>query len=814
MKVLKFGGTSVANAKNIRHVAAIVAQSDAKKQVVVVSALGGVTDMLLQTATLAAAQDNSYKKILQKIESRHITTIQELIPLKKQSKVLSTVKSELNTLETLLEGASLIGEITPKLSDKIVSYGELLSSYIIYAFFTSEKLDASHVDSRTLIITNDNYGKATVDFKHTNTACTTYFKKEKQAIVVLGGFIASSVNGNSTTLGRGGSDYTAAIVAAAINAKELQIWTDVSGMFTANPKLVKQARAIAHISYEEAMELSHFGAKVLYPPTIQPVLAKGISIVIKNTFSPADEGTRITQKKNEEGKTVRGITHVADIALLSLEGPGMVGIPGISKRFFEVLSQANISIVLITQASSEHSICVGIAEKDVMKAVTAVETTFAYEIAQGKIQPIHTEKELAIIALVGDHMKHHQGLSGKMFSTLGKNNVNIRAIAQGASERNISAVIREEDVKKALNALHEEFFEENIKQLNLFVMGVGNVGSKFLNQISGQRAYLKKNLKLNVRVIGISNSRTMIFNEDGIALKEWEALLSKGEKADKAQFLTKVQTLNYRNSIFVDNTASEDIANTYAAYLAQSISVVTCNKIACSSDYSNYKSLKDLAREYNAPFLFETNVGAGLPIIDTLKNLIASGDRILRIQAVLSGSLNFVFNNFNDSTTFHDVVQQAKEEGYTEPDPKIDLSGVDVMRKILILARESDYKLNMEDIENQSFLPEESLATTTNEAFFSSLKKHETGFQKMYNKAIAADSKLKYVAQFENGKASVGLQHIPTDHDFYNLEGSDNIVLFYTERYPNQPMIIKGAGAGAAVTASGIFADIIRIGNF
>ena len=439
---------------------------------------------------------------------------------------------------------------------------------------------------------------------------------------------------------------------------------------------------------------------------------------------------------------------------------------------------------------------------------------FEYEIERGRIQPAIAETDLAIIALVGDNMKHHQGLSGKMFSTLGRNNVNIRAIAQGASERNISAVIDKNDVKKALNALHEEFFEENIKQLNLFVMGVGNVGAKFLEQVRQQRQFLKKNLKLNIRVIGMSNSRTMVFDEDGIPLKDWEQRLAEGQKADKTTFFETVQNLNYRNSIFVDNTASDEVASSYDSYLGNSISVVTCNKIACSSEYENYKTLKDLAREYNAPFLFETNVGAGLPIIDTLKHLIASGDRILKIQAVLSGSLNFVFNHFNDTTTFHDVVEQAKAEGYTEPDPKIDLSGIDVMRKILILARESGNRLEISDIENKPFLPKQSLDTDNNEDFFASLKKHEADFQKMYAEAQKADSKLKYVAQYEDGKASVGLQLIPKGHDFYNLEGSDNIVLFYTERYPNQPMIIKGAGAGAEVTASGIFADIIRIGNF
>lgn len=813
MKVLKFGGTSVAEPENIIKIKDIIAKEQ-NQIILVVSALGGVTDSLLQAGTLASKQDPSYKNVLTELENRHLHTVKELIPVTEQSKVLSKVKSEFNVLETLLEGAFFIGEITPKLSDKIVSYGELLSSYIISNYLVSEHIDADFKDSRELIITQKVNGKNAVNFTKTNGNCEAYFKNSNKKIIVCPGFISSSENGDGTTLGRGGSDYTAAIYAAAIDASILEIWTDVSGMFTANPKMVKQAKAIPHISYEEAMELSHFGAKVLYPPTIQPVLSKGISIVIKNTFSPEEAGTLITKSKNEKGKTVRGISHIGNIALLSLEGPGMVGIPGISKRFFEVLSLADISVVLITQASSEHSICVGISADDVEKAVAIVNEAFEYEIERGRIKKVIPEVGLAIVALVGDNMKSHQGLSGKMFSTLGKNNVNIRVIAQGASERNISCVIEQKDVKKALNALHEEFFEENIKQLNLFVMGVGNVGAKFLDQIRTQRKFLKENLKLNIRVIGISNSRTMFFDEKGIDLKEWQNELTSGEKAYKEKFLEKVNSLNFRNSIFVDNTASEEVSASYHNYLQNSISVVTCNKIACSSAYDNYWNLKSLARTYNAPFLFETNVGAGLPIIDTLKHLIASGDRILKIQAVLSGSLNFVFNNFNKDTTFHDVVKQAQEEGYTEPDPKIDLSGIDVMRKILILARESGNRLEIEDIKNKPLLPEESLNTDTNEDFFTSLKIHEPHFQSLLARAEAKNCKLKYVAQFDAGVASVGLQEIPKGHDFYTLEGSDNIVLFYTERYPNQPLIIKGAGAGSAVTASGIFADIIRIGNF
>ncbi|MEN1785516.1 MAG: bifunctional aspartate kinase/homoserine dehydrogenase I [Bacteroidota bacterium] len=814
MKVLKFGGTSVADAPNIKRVAAIVAADAAQKKVVVVSALGGLTDVLIKSLDLAAMRDEHYKVLLKEIESRHLTTIKALFPITEHSGILSKIKSELNDLDTLLEGAYLIGEKTPQLSDKVVSYGELCSSYIISKFFSSQGMNAALKNGRELITTDHSFGNAKVDFDRTNTTCKAYFDQNSELVTVVPGFVASTAGGASTTLGRGGSDYTAAIIAAATDAEELQIWTDVSGMYTAHPKIVKQAKCVSQISYEEAMELSHFGAKVLYPPTIQPVLSKKIPIWIKNTFAPEDEGTLITERQEGTGKTVRGISHVGGISLLSLEGPGMVGVPGISKRFFETLSQEAISVVLITQASSEHSICVAISDKDTLKAKDAVNLAFEYEIATKRIQPVIVEQDLAIIALIGDYMKSHQGLSGKMFSTLGKNNVNIRAIAQGASERNISAVIKQDDVKKALNALHEEFFEENTKQLNLFIMGVGNVGSRLLAQIAQQRDYLKHELQLNVRVIGISNSRKMAFNEEGIALNQWEGFLENGQQADANTFIETVKKLNYRNSIFVDNTASETVSQTYANYLRNSVSVVTCNKIACSSVFDNYKQLKQLSKQYSAPFLFETNVGAGLPIIDTLKHLIASGDKVRKIQAVLSGSLNFVFNTFNRSTTFHDVVKAAQEQGYTEPDPTIDLSGVDVMRKILILARESGYQLEIEDIENEAFLPEESLATNSNEAFFETLVRHEAGFQERYAKATDNNCKLKYVAQFEGGKAKVGLQEIPEGHDFYHLEGSDNIVLFYTERYPEQPMIIKGAGAGADVTASGIFADIIRIGNY
>ncbi|MEM8521042.1 bifunctional aspartate kinase/homoserine dehydrogenase I [Flavobacterium sp. PL12] len=814
MKVLKFGGSSVANAQNIKLVIDIIVNSAKdEKLIVVVSAFSKVTDLLQLASRKAAAGDESFKEILIEIEKKHLEAIKELIPISEQSSLLSHIKRIINHLETLLDGCYLLGELSLRTADTILSFGELLSSYIIAEALKQNLKNSGYKDSRELIKTNSHFGKASVNFEISNQLIIDYFESNENQVVVLPGFIAASLDGINTTLGRGGSDYSAAIMAGALNANQLEIWTDVNGMYTANPKVVKQAQPIAFISYQEAMELSHFGAKVLYPPTIQPVLRKNIPILIKNTFEPDAEGTYISNQEMTYKNPVKGISHIDNITLITLEGPGMIGVTGSSKRLFEVLSHQEINVIFITQASSEHSICIGILNSDADLAQEVINKAFEVEISQNKIDPCIVERNLCIIALVGENMKNHQGLSGRMFSTLGKNNVNIRAIAQGASERNISAVINERDVKKALNTLHENFFEENTKQLNLFVMGVGNVGEKFIEQIHQQNNYLKENLKINVRVVAISNSRKMHFDEEGIDLNEWQSLLQNGETADQENFISAVKDLNLRNSIFVDITANESISKTYEHYLKRNIAVVTCNKIACASEYDNYKKLKNLSQKFNAPFLFETNVGAGLPIIDTVKNLVASGDKVHKIQAVLSGSLNFIFNNFDQKNTFHDVVKEAGVQGFTEPDPKIDLSGIDVARKILILIRESGYQMEIDAITNESFMPAECLETTSNEAFFESLKVHASHFENIYKEALSKDSRLKYVAQFENGKANVGLRFIPKDHPFYNLEGKDNIVLFFTDRYVDQPLLIKGAGAGAAVTASGIFADVIRIGN-
>jgi len=811
MKVLKFGGSSVANSENIKKVLDIVFNTSKNSKVaVVVSAFGKTTDKLFAGANEALEDITTAKAILETIKEMHYQVIDDLIFMNKKE-VREEVTALFNRLNSIYEGAFLLQELSDKTLAKVYSFGERLSSYII-ANAAKELFDTTHQESRDLISTNNEYLNAQVNFKITNKNITSFFDKNKHQVTILGGFISSNIDSETTTLGRGGSDFSASIYAAALNADELQIWTDVSGMFTANPSVVKQAYPISEISYEEAMELSHFGAKVLYPPTIQPSLRKEIPIRIKNTFNPERAGTLICNHP-KNGNEVKGISHIEDISLITLEGGGMIGIPGFSKRLFETLSQQKINVVFITQASSEHSICVGVYENDAKKAKELLDETFSIEIERKKIKPIIVENDLAIIAVVGESMKNHQGLSGQMFSALGRNNVNIRAIAQGSSEKNISAVINKQHAKKALNTLHEQFFEDKTKQLNLFVTGVGNVGERFLAQVRQQNKFLKENLKLNIRVIGIANSRKMFFDNNGINLDNWKENLENGEPTTLERFRQKVKESNHRNSVFIDNTANQQVSEVYEKYLRDSISVVTCNKIACASSFDNYKVLKEVSRKYNASFLFETNVGAGLPIIDTLKNLINSGDRVHKIQAVLSGSLNFVFNNFDANSTFHDVVAEAQKEGYTEPDPKIDLSGVDVARKILILARESGYQLELKDIDNNSFLPQDTLNTSNNDAFYASLTKNEHQFQDIYKEANEKNCRLKYVAEFIDGKANVGLQHIAADHPFYNLEGSDNIVLFFTDRYPENPLIIKGAGAGADVTASGIFADVIRIAN-
>jgi aspartokinase/homoserine dehydrogenase 1 len=812
MQVLKFGGTSVASAENIEKVIAIVTHALAQGPVVlVVSALGGTTDALIGAGHTAASHDESFRQALRQLEARHLTAAEALLPsFEAQAEIQPWLTAQFTELALLADGIFALGELSPRTLDRLMSYGELLSSRLVVAALQARGIGASWADSRQLIRTNSRFGMALVDEAATGQIVTDFQAKVADNLWVAPGFIAADAEGHTTTLGRGGSDYTAAILAAALNADKLEIWTDVSGMLTADPRLVRAAQPIAHISYEEAMELSHFGAKVLYAPTVQPVRQRGIPMWIKNTFAPQDFGTLVEVAPPASPGVVRGLSSIGHLALLNLEGSGMVGVPGFSARLFAALARARINVVLITQSSSEHSICVGVNEADVPAAQAVVNEEFAAEIAAGRLEPLRPETGLAIVALVGDNMRNHPGISGRLFSVLGHNGVNIRAIAQGASERNISTVIRAADVRKAINVLHEEFFEATYKQVNLFLLGPGNVGGKLLGQLAQQQAYLRDKLGLDLRVVAIANSRhCLVSDEGGLDLSTWPADLDHAPQLTLAEFTQLIISKNLRNSIFVDVTANPAAADQYAPLLAKSVAVVACNKVAASAAYASYRHLKQLAQDFNTKYLFETNVGAALPVIGTLGDLTRSGDVVRRMQAVLSGTLNFVFNNYDGSRPFAEVVAQAQAEGYTEPDPRLDLNGSDVARKILILAREAGQQLEMSDVANESFLPASCLDGDV-AAFYEQLAVHEPHFRALYDAAASQGKRLKFVAQYADGQAAVGLQQIAPGHDLYELRGKDNVVLFYTDRYPEQPLVVKGAGAGAEVTASGVFADIIR----
>ncbi|MBX3291690.1 MAG: bifunctional aspartate kinase/homoserine dehydrogenase I [Acidobacteria bacterium] len=807
MKVLKFGGSSVANAENISKVADIVASRRGERLAVVVSAMQGTTDTLIALGREAETAGRTNAEKLNELRDKLLAAAGVLLQGDREEETADLIQTSFSELQKLLDGVGLVRELSARTLDKILSFGEVLSSRILTTLLVSKGINAAWADSRLLITTDAAFGKAAVKFSETNTNISEHFTASNTQVTVLPGFIASTSNGDTTTLGRGGSDYTAAIIAAAVDAELLEIWTDVSGMMTADPRFVRNAKHIPAISYREAMELSHFGAKVIYPPTIQPVMSRGIPVLVKNTFAPGDAGTLIEQQ-TDDGGIIRGISSIDGIAILNLEGSGMVGIPGFSKRLFGALAAAQINVILITQSSSEHSICVAVEEKFADAAKQAVDAEFENEIAVGKIDPLRVETGFSILALVGDNMRFHTGVSGKMFSTLGSNGINIHAIAQGSSERNISAVIASSDVRKAVNVLNEEFFSDGSKQVNVFIAGVGTVGGRLLDQLHRQHDALLDDLRLNVRIAGVANSRRAAIDEDEIDAAEID-LNESGEEMDISQFTDRLIEMNLRNSVFVDVTASPQVVECYPKLLKRSISIVACNKIAASAELATYRRLKELAREYGANFFFETNVGAGLPIIHTLGDLLRSGDRVRRIEAVLSGTLNFVFNNYDGSRPFADVVRQAQDEGYTEPDPRLDLSGTDVARKILILAREAGYALEMDDIENEGFLPPSCLAGSV-EDFYSELAANETHFKGLLDAAVANGKTLKYIASFADGAAKVGLQQIGPEHNFAGLSGKDNAVLFYTDRYSEQPLVVKGAGAGADVTAAGVFADIVR----
>jgi len=808
MKVLKFGGSSVSSADNMLTVKKIV-ESQSGQIVVVVSAVQGVTDKLQELAMLAADNDRTFFRIYNEIEKKHLDIISSLFEEPVKNKVLLQVNSLFKDISDIINGLFLVNDLTLKVKDRILSYGEQLSSLILSQLIDNCVL----IDIKNFIKTNSDFGNAKVNFKHTNRLLAYRFKTIKKTAIVPG-FIASSDRNETTTLGRGGSDYTAAIIAAALNADRLEIWTDVDGFMTADPRKVKKAFAIESLSYAEAMELSHFGAEVIYTPTIQPVYKKNIEVSVYNTFNPSAKGTTITKQSVNTGSSmIKGISSIDDIALITLQGPGMVGVKGISSRLFGALANRNINIILITQASSEYSITFAIIPEDAQKAVGAIEKEFEPEIKLRNELNILIEKDLSIIAIVGERMKNTPGISANLFSSLGRNGISVIATAQGSSELNISVVIKKESLKKALNVIHEGFFLSHYKELHLYLVGIGRVGSILLAQIKKQQEKLLESHSLKINVIGISNSKKMLIVQDGIDLEKYrEELNTSGEKVDIDLFIQKMKYLNQRNSVFIDCTANENIASHYKDIMGSYISVVAANKIACSSEYSVYRDLKKTSKDKNVKFIYETNVGAGLPIISTLNDLIKSGDKIIRIEAVLSGTLNFILNELDEKMPFSKSIRLAIEKGFSEPDPRMDLSGLDVKKKLLILSREANYEIDIDDIKLTPFLPEECFKNSLDD-FWRTIEKYDKEFEIKRKKLIAENRKWRYVAELERGKAKIGLKEIDPKHPAYSLEGHNNIILITTERYHEQPMIIRGYGAGAEVTAAGVFADIIRVVN-
>lgn len=816
MKVLKFGGSSVQTADRIKNVIEIV-KADPAAKVVVCSALGGVTDQLIAVGKTAAAHHDGYRAQFADLERKHLEAGKLLVDVRYQSSVLAKVKNMLNELEELLQGIYLLRELSKRTLDHVMSFGERLSCTLITEAFKDRGLDAVYLDTRTVVRTNARFGNAVVDFELTDRLIAQRVAETK-GLIVATGFIGSTEKGESTTLGRGGSDYTCSIFAAALDASEAEIWTDVDGVMTADPRKVKQAFSIDRLSYEEAMEMSHFGAKVIYPPTMLPAMKKNIPIIIRNTFNPPFQGSVIGNVKSDAfaGVPVKGISSISHISLLRLQGSGMVGEPGVSARLFNALASDQISVILITQASSEHTICFAVKPEEAGPAKRVIDKEFTTEIREGLIDEVVVEQELSIIAIVGENMRNSSGVAGRMFQAMGNNGINIVAIAQGSSELNISTVIKKEDEIKALRALHQAFFLSDTKTINAFIVGVGLVGSTLLRQMNEQREYLKQEYNLEFRVAGIANSKKRLFDlNGGINLDQWrEALAKDGTEMNVQGFIHEMEQLNLANSVFVDNTASGEVSQGYEEILRNSISIVTPNKIASSSSYSRYLNLRNTAKRHGVFMLYETNVGAALPVISTLRDLINSGDRIQRIEAVLSGTLSYIFNTFSGQVRFSEVVKEAKLKGYTEPDPREDLSCKDVGRKILILARECGYGMEFEDITIKGFLPESCLAAPSVEDFFTELSRHDDYFENLRATAEQAGQRLRCIAKFEGGKAQIALESVGFDHSFYSLSGSDNIIAFTTTRYPERPLVVKGSGAGAEVTAAGVFADMIRIANY
>ena len=810
MKVLKFGGTSVGSVKSILSLRRIV-ENEAKHQpvVVVVSALGGITDKLLETSLLAKRGDDRWKSEFEIIVERHHKMIDTIIDdTKSREKLFNIVDALLEQLRSIYFGVYLIHDLSEKTQDAIVSYGERLSSNIVSTLIKGSKW----YDSRDFIKTQRKNNKHILDSELTKRLVKETFTVLPR-ISVLPGFISMDKDNDETTnLGRGGSDYTASIIAASLGAEVLEIWTDVDGFMTADPRVIKTAYTINELSYVEAMELCNIGAKVIYPPTIYPVCVENIPIKVKNTFNPNSAGTIIKNKIENDRKPIKGISSIKGTTLITVTGLSMVGVIGVNRRIFTALAENGISVFMVSQASSENSTSIGVRDEDASEAVRVLDSEFSKEIETGAMFPMHAESNLATIAIVGENMKHTPGIAGKLFGTLGRSGVSVIACAQGASETNISFVVHSEFLRKSLNVIHDSFFLSEYKVLNLFICGIGTVGSKLIEQIKSQYEELKEHSRLKLNVVGIASSHKAIYDRDGLNLDEYEQELNQSDESDPKTLCDNILKMNIFNSVFVDCTASSEISTLYQTFLEHNISVIAANKIAASSDYENYSRLKQTALARGVKFRYETNVGAGLPIIGTINDLRNSGDKILKIEAVLSGTLNFIFNELSAEVPFSETVRRAKEQGYSEPDPRIDLSGMDVVRKLVILTREAGYKVEQSDVEKHLFVPDEYFNGSVDE-FWQKLPALDASFEERRKQLESRHMRWRFVARMEAGRTSVELMEVAHDHPFYNLAGSNNIVLLTTERYKEYPMQIQGYGAGASVTAAGVFANIMSIAN-
>ena len=814
MNILKFGGTSVGSAESISILIDILKPMQGQDNpVVVLSAMGGITNVLLEMAE-SARNLQDYSESLKIVEERHFKVIRTLLPASAQNPVLTKLKIYFNELEDILQSVYNLRELSPQTRDLILSYGERCSTVMISHIAKQQFPEALYVDGAELIKTDSNFGQAKVNTRITEMLINDFYQEHKDQLLFVTGFIASNDEGRITTLGRGGSDYTAAIWGAALSADEIQIWTDVDGMLTADPRMVKKAFSLPELSYTEAMELSYFGAKVIYPPTMIPAFLKRIPIVIKNTFNTGFAGTYIKHGVSPSALPIKGISSIDEISVLNLSGSGMVGKAGFSGRLFSMLSREQVNVVLITQSSSEHSITFAVKPADSLKALSLINKEFELELQARKLEYPEVENGLSVLAIVGENMKRTPGMAGRLFSALGRNGVNVRAIAQGSSEYNISVIISKTDLSKAVNAVHDSFYEDLKKTLHIFCLGTGNIGKTLFRQLQEQMRFLAENNDLQVKVMGISNTRKMLLNADGIDLATWEEELAAQEgKASLPDFIKRMKSMNLPNCVFVDNTASHNPIAYYLDILQSSISVVTCNKLGNSAEYEQYAAFKQAARTYGVDFFYETNVGAGLPIIRTLRDLMLSGDKVGRIEAILSGTISYIFNNYKGNTLFHEVVKEAQDKGYTEPDPRDDLNGKDFMRKMLILARDAGYALEEKDIDLQNMLPASCMAAESVADFYQELENSTSYFENLKNEAVKNNKVLRYIGKLEDGKVSINLQMVDENHPFYTLSGSDNIISFTTNRYKDRPLVVKGPGAGAEVTAAGVFADIINVGK-